>query len=141
MIKPLHIKIEARSPVAIYEQVKLAIKLAVFSGYLAEGDQLASIRDLSLQLKINPNTILKVYSQLEGEGFITSRQGSGFYVKLDPTKVRKGKYQVFEDLSAEYVHKALELRYTADDILKLIRQKYLSGGPSKSTKEPPYASG
>ena len=141
MIKPLHIKIEARSPVPIYEQIKLAIKLAVFSGYLAGGDQLASIRDLSLQLKINPNTILKVYSQLEGEGFITSRQGSGYYVNLDPTKVHKEKYEVFEDLSAEYVHKALGLGYTADDILKLVKQKYLSGGPSKSTKETPYASG
>jgi GntR family transcriptional regulator len=141
MIKPLQINIDARSPIPIYEQVKLAIKLAVFSGYLAEGDQLASIRDLSLHLKVNPNTIIKVYSQLEGEGFITSRQGSGYYVKFDTTKVQKEKYEVFEDLSAEYVHKALGLGYTVDDIVTLVQQKYFFGRPNKRTKEPPHASG
>jgi GntR family transcriptional regulator len=141
MIKPLHIHIDARSPVPIYEQVKLAIKLAIFSGYLTEGDQLSSIRDLSLQLKINPNTIVKIYGQLEKEGFITSRQGSGYYFKLDPTRVQKGKYRVFEDLSAEYVHKALGLGYTADDILRLVRQKYLFRSPNEGAKEPSHGSG
>ena len=141
MIKPLHINIDAKSPIPIYEQVKFAIKLAVFLGYLAEGDQITSIRDLSLQLKINPNTIIKVYNQLEAEGFVTSRQGSGYYVKLDPTKLHKGKYEVFEELSAEYVHKALGLGYTVDDILKLVHQKYRFSNPNKNTKEPPYASG
>ena len=140
MIKPLIIAIDAKSPLPIYEQVKFAIKLAIFSGYLAEGDQLTSIRDLSVQLKINPNTIIKVYGQLEEEGFITSRQGSGYYVKLDPTKVHREKYEVFEDLSAEYVHKALGLGYTVDDILKLVQQKYQNRYGHKTNKEPPHAS-
>jgi GntR family transcriptional regulator len=140
MIKPLIIDIDAKSPLPIYEQVKFAIKLAIFSGYLAEGDQLTSIRDLSVQLKINPNTIIKVYGQLEEEGFITSRQGSGYYVKIDPTKVHREKYEVFEELSAEYVHKALGLGYTVDDILKLVQQKYRSRNRSEDPKEPPHAS-
>jgi GntR family transcriptional regulator len=140
MIKPLHFNIDAKSPIPIYEQVKFAIKLAVFSGYLADGDQLTSIRDLSVQLKINPNTIIKVYNQLEAEGFITSRHGSGYYVKLDPTKVYKERYEVFEELSAEYVHKALGLGYVTDDILKLIQQKYRFYDRNKALKEPPYDS-
>lgn len=140
MIKPLIIDIDAKSPLPIYEQVKFAVKLAIFSGYLTEGDQLTSIRDFSVQLKINPNTIIKVYGQLEEEGFITSRQGSGYYVKLDPTKVHKEKYEVFEDLSAEYVHQAIGLGYTVDDILKLIEQKYLVLNPNKNTREPRNAS-
>lgn len=140
MIKPLIININAKSPLPIYEQVKFAIKLAIFSGYLAEGDQLTSIRDLSVQLKINPNTIIKVYGQLEEEGFITSRQGSGYYVKIDPTKVHKEKYEVFEELSVEYVHKALGLGYTVDDILKLVQQKYRSRNRNEDPKEPPHAS-
>lgn len=141
MIKPLQINIDAKSPVPIYEQVKLGIKLAVFSDQLIEGDQLTSIRDLSAQLKINPNTIIKVYSQLEAEGFITSRQGSGFYVKLDLRKVHKEKAEAFEELSDEYFHKALGLGYTVDDILKLFQQKSLFHRPNKSAKEPPHVSG
>jgi GntR family transcriptional regulator len=140
MIKPLIINIDAKSPIPIYEQVKFAIKLAIFSRYLVEGDQLTSIRDLSAQLKINPNTIIKVYGQLEEEGFITSRQGSGYYVKIDPIKVHKEKYEVFEKLSAEYVHKALGLGYTVEDILKLVQQKYGSRNWHEDPKEPPHAS-
>ncbi len=137
MSKPLYFNIDAKSPIPIYEQVKFAIKLAMFSGYLVDGDQLTSIRDLSLQLKINPNTIIKVYNQLETEGFITSRHGSGYYVKLDPAKVHKEKYEVFEELCAEYVHKALGLGYTTEDILKLIRQKYRSYDKNRTIKEAP----
>jgi GntR family transcriptional regulator len=140
MIKPLQFSVDAKSPIPIYEQVKFAFKLAVFSSYLVDGDQLTSIRDLSVQLKINPNTIIKVYNHLETEGFITSRHGSGYYVKLDPTKVHKQKYEVFEKLSAEYVHKALGLGYTADDILKLVQQKYLFYSRNKDPREPPHAS-
>ena len=140
MIKPLQFNVDARSPIPIYEQVKFAIKLAVFSGYLGDGDQLTSIRDLSVQLKVNPNTIIKVYNQLEAEGFITSRHGSGYYVKLDQTKVHKKKYEVFEELSAEYVHKVLGLGYATDDILKLIQQKYRIYDRNKALKEPPHDS-
>jgi GntR family transcriptional regulator len=140
MIKPLHFNIDAKSPIPIYEQVKFAIKLAVFSGYLVDGDQLTSIRDLSVQLKINPNTIIKVYNQLEAEGFITSRHGSGYYVKLDLTKVHKEKYEVFEELSAEYIHKALGLGYATEDILKLIHQKYNFYDRNKAFKEPTHDS-
>jgi len=140
MIKPLHIDIEAKSPIPIYEQVKFGIKLAIFSGDLAEGDQLTSIRDLSLQLKINPNTIIKVYSQLEDEGFIISRQGAGYYVKLDSTKIYKEKYGVFIELTGEYVHRALRLGYAVDDILSLIQQKYQSRRPPRDEKESPHDS-
>jgi GntR family transcriptional regulator len=139
VIKPLHINIDAKSALPIYEQVKFAIKLAVFSGYLAEGDQLTSIRDLSLQLKINPNTILKVYSQLETEGFISPRQGSGHYVKVDPARVRKEKYSIFEELCDEYVLKATGLGYTVDELLKVIQRKYQTCG-QRDDKEPPNAS-
>jgi GntR family transcriptional regulator len=137
MIKPLHFNIDAKSPIPIYEQVKFGIKLAMLSGYLVEGDQLTSIRDLSLQLKINPNTIIKAYNQLETEGFINSRHGSGYYVKLDPTKVHSEKYEVFEELSDEYIHKVLGLGYSTDDILKLIRQKYRFYDKNRAIKEAP----
>lgn len=140
MIKPLHIDLDAKSPIPIYEQVKFGIKVAIFSGDLAEGDRLTSIRDLSLQLKINPNTIIKAYSQLEDEGFIISRQGAGYYVKLDSARVHKEKYGVLIELTAEYVHRALGLGYAADDILNLIQHKYRSRRPPGDEKESPHDS-
>lgn len=95
------IKIDAKSALPVYEQVKRAIKLTILSGHLNTGDQLTSIRELSQKLKINPNTILKVYYQLEVEGFIVSRPGAGYFVKVDYRKTQKEKREIFEELTSE----------------------------------------
>ncbi|MCJ7565373.1 MAG: GntR family transcriptional regulator, partial [Candidatus Aminicenantes bacterium] len=62
--KTLNFKVDAKSAIPTYEQIIRAIKLAIISGYLEEGDQLMSLRELALKLTVNPNTIIKVYDQL-----------------------------------------------------------------------------
>jgi len=57
------IVIEARSPVPVYEQIKQGIKLLIMSGQLQPGDKLLPIRELAGKLKVNANTIVKVYYQ------------------------------------------------------------------------------
>ena len=78
-IKPLDFEIDARSAIPVYEQVKQEIKLLIMSNYLEEGDQLVPIRELATRLQINPNTIVKVYYQLDVEGYIYSLPGSGYF--------------------------------------------------------------
>ena len=121
--KALHIKIDPKSPVPTYEQIKQAIKMAILSGQLEEGDQLLSLREMALKLNVNPNTIIKVYYQLEMEGFIYSRPGAGYYVKLDPAKIQAGKHDFFQSITGEYVSKALQLGYSIQDIINKISNK------------------
>ena len=109
--KVLNIKIDPKAALPTYEQIKQAIKLAILSGKLEEGDQLTSLRELALKLKVNPNTIIKVYYQLEVEGYIYSRPGAGYFVKLDPNKIKKDKRTLFQDITKEYVFKAHQLGY------------------------------
>lgn len=111
------IKIDPKSALPVYEQVKRAIKLAILSGRLEEGDQLTSIRELALKLQINPNTIIKVYYQLEVEGFVNSRPGAGYYVKLDRKKIQKEKREIFREITGEYVSKAMDLGYSFKEIV------------------------
>jgi GntR family transcriptional regulator len=118
-----NIKIEAKSALPVYEQVKRAIKLAILSGRLEQGDQLMSIRELALKLQINPNTIIKVYYQLEVEGFVNSRPGAGYYVKFDRKKMQRGKWEIFEKVTGDYVSKALDLGYSFEDIVSEISKK------------------
>ena len=59
----------------IYEQIKEQVKAAVYTGELAEGDMLPSIRQLARDLKISVITTTRAYSDLEQEGFIASVQG------------------------------------------------------------------
>lgn len=116
-IKLLSFKIEAKSAVPVYEQVKQGIKLAVISGYLEQGDQVMSIRELAARLKIHPNTIAKVYYQLEVEGFIYSRPGSGYFVKIDRRKIQREKQELFKKVTKDYVSKAMNLGYSLADMI------------------------
>ena len=88
LMKPLNISLDNKSAVPVYEQVKQAIRWSILSGYLEAGDQLPSLRELATMLHINPNTIVKVYFQLEVEGFVSSRAGSGFFVLQGQKKSR-----------------------------------------------------
>ncbi len=117
------IKVDAKSALPVYEQVKRAIKLAILSGRLEEGDQLMSIRELAMKLQVNPNTIIKVYYQLEVEGFVNSRPGAGYYVKFDRKKMQRGKWEIFEKVTGDYVSKALDLGYSFEDIVSEISKK------------------
>jgi GntR family transcriptional regulator len=116
-IKHLSLEVEAKSAVPVYEQVKQGIKLAIISGYLEQGDQVMSIRELATNLKIHPNTIAKVYYQMEVEGFIFSKPGTGYFVKVDRRKIRKEKQGLFERVTKDYVAKAMNLGYSLADMI------------------------
>ena len=61
-------------------QLKEQIKKAVASNLLKEGEQLLSVRELALKLTINPNTVARVYQELEREGIIETARGLGSFV-------------------------------------------------------------
>lgn len=67
--------------IPIYEQIKEQIKTAIYSGELAEGEMLPSIRQLARDLKISVITTTRAYNDLEQEGFIANVQGKGCFVK------------------------------------------------------------
>lgn len=134
-IKILDFKVEAKSAVPVYEQVKQAVKLAIISGYLEENDQLMSIRELGAKLNIHPNTISKVYYQLEVEGFIYPRQGTGYFVKVDPEKFKKEKYELFKKVTVEYISKATRLGYSPEEMLEELKMIVAEITPVKQSSK------
>ena len=76
----MHIILSNSSPLPIYEQIKDQIKAQILSGTLEEDELLPSLRQLARDLKISVLTTTRAYNELEQEGFITSRQGKGFYI-------------------------------------------------------------
>ncbi|CAM3187797.1 GntR family transcriptional regulator [Paenibacillus taichungensis] len=73
-------ELDVRSRKAIYEQLVDKIKEMIVYGVLQPDEQLPSVRTLSGQLTVNPNTIQKAYRELEREGYIYSLQGKGSFV-------------------------------------------------------------
>ena len=70
----------------IYEQIETEFKRQIVSGVMAEGEKLPSVRELSVQLSINPNTIQRAYRELEAEGYIYTVSGKGSFVSDRPKK-------------------------------------------------------
>src|SRR6266478_9816790 len=84
--------------VPIYLQLMEQVKHAIETGALRPGDQLPGIRPLAEELVINPNTVAKAYSELEHEGLIELRHGSGSYVLAShKTKSRAEKVRVAQE--------------------------------------------
>jgi GntR family transcriptional regulator len=74
-------EIDPRSPTPLYDQIAMRIRVAVAAGDLRAGDPLPSVRQLAGRLRVNPATVVQAYRQLETDGFVEMRQGSGTFVR------------------------------------------------------------
>src|SRR5690348_3439959 len=93
-------KIEPNSPMPIYAQLVEEVRRSVAAGHLRPDDQLPTVRQLAVDLQINPNTVARAYADLERAGVIATRQGKGTFV-LNPEAAGAGVRD--EDRLAEVV--------------------------------------
>lgn len=78
--------IDAKHPTPLYHQLERSIKFAIVTGKLRIGDQLPTVRQLAVDLRINANTVAKVYLELERAGVLQTRRGVGTFVQERPTE-------------------------------------------------------
>ena len=74
------IYIDCKDGKSLHEQIETGFKELIINGILKENEQLPSVRELSISLTVNPNTVQKAYKQLENDGYIYSIKGKGNYV-------------------------------------------------------------
>src|SRR3954463_12416264 len=91
--------INLHDPLPLYAQLERGIKQAIASGRLAVGQQLPTVRQLAVDLKINANTVARVYAELEGQGILASRRGVGTFVKPPPGAASSTGIRRAEELS------------------------------------------
>jgi len=72
--------INSADPTPLHAQLERSIRAAIASGRLKPGDQLPTVRQLAVELRINANTVAKVYSQLERAGAVGTRRGVGTFI-------------------------------------------------------------
>src|SRR4051794_11529051 len=75
------LNISAGDPMPLYAQLERAIKFAIATGKLRIGEQLPTVRQLAVLLKINANTVAKVYAELERTGIVETRRGVGTFIR------------------------------------------------------------
>ena len=93
----------------IYEQIVSSIEDLAVRGVLEPDGQLPSVRQLAVELSINPNTIQRAYSQLEKTGVIYSVKGKGNFVAADPKRLREEKMEQILQEMEKLLRQALAL--------------------------------
>jgi GntR family transcriptional regulator len=126
-----------RPGVSLYEQVVYAAKKAVISGQLRPGDPFPSVRTLSKELKINPNTAHKVVMHLVTAGLIETRPGIGTVVAVLPESSAKERTQLLGNEIEQLVVEAKKLGIGLDDMIDSISTHWKRlGGRDGSSVEP-----
>jgi len=114
----------------IYVQLKDQILHSIETGALSPGAQLPGIRNLAESLVINPNTVVRVYHELEQEGAIEVRHGLGAFVaNRRGSKSRMGNMMIARDLVDEFLEKLRELNLEDSEIRRLFEAGLMSQEP------------
>ena len=115
------LQIDHHSGVPIYRQVIDQVRHQIMASQLKEGDQLTPVRDLSVELKVNPMTISKAYSLLEAQGLVERRRGIGLFVAgLPQDRKRQTKVQILESVVGRAVTAAMQFDIPEDQVLTLV---------------------
>jgi GntR family transcriptional regulator len=115
-------RLNASSGVPLYLQLMEQVKHAVETGALREGDQLPTIRKLAEELVMNPNTVVRAYRELEHEGVLELRHGSGAFIR-EPAEGRSrliGKAQMVVGAAIE---RMLTLGLTDDELRRVFENE------------------
>jgi GntR family transcriptional regulator len=87
------VTIDPHDATPIYAQLERALRAAIAAGRLTAGDRLPTVRELAVELRINANTVARVYAGLEQDGVLETRRGVGSFVRATPSQARsKGEH-------------------------------------------------
>jgi GntR family transcriptional regulator len=125
----LQLQLDPHDPAPIYAKLDRTIRFAIASGRLLPGQQLPTVRRLAVDLRINANTVAKVYLALERDGVVETKRGVGTFI-LPPRKeslhIAKRKEHL-RTLTEKYLHDAAALGFSPAVVLEYLRNRTEEG--------------
>jgi GntR family transcriptional regulator len=121
----LSFNIDTSHPTPLYHQLERAIRFAIATGKLGIGDQLPTVRQLAVDLRINANTVAKVYLELERAGVVETRRGVGTFVKalLHGAAHEKDREHELRELEDHFLAQAAHLGVPPKDAVDHLRDR------------------
>jgi GntR family transcriptional regulator len=116
--------VSLRAGIPIYEQVVYAVTKAVVSGQLRGGDEFPSVRVLSQELRINPNTAHKIVAALIDDGLLEVRPGIGTIVASHPRTVEPARRLEIDNQAERLVVESKRIGLGLQDVLASIRRHW-----------------
>lgn len=114
------IHLDFHDPRPMYEQVVEQFEMLIARGALAADERIPSVRQLSVQLSLNPNTVQKAYSELLSRGEIYSVRGKGNFVSSDQTGIRNKKLEQIRGEMLALLRQAKEFGASTEQLQALL---------------------
>ncbi len=127
---PFRFRLDLHSGVPVYRQIVDQVRGGVASGALTVGDQLPTVRQLAVDLSINPNTVVRAYRELEFGGLLETHQGTGTFISAQ--KIRGGREERARQLARiveDAVARAGAAGFTVEELIEQLRE--LAPEPSR----------
>jgi GntR family transcriptional regulator len=116
--------LDTKSGVPFYRQIIEQVKFGIARGDLDPGQQLPTMRQLAVELSINPNTVIRAYRELEFEGLLDTQQGSGTYVTQKSPEIDSLERQrMLDQILTDMLARASSYGFTIEDVLEGLRRR------------------
>ena len=113
--------IDVKDSRPIYEQVVDRFKLLILKGVIGQDEKLPSVRNLAVELSVNPNTIQRAYGELERQGYIYTVKGKGNFASGSDNLIDKYKEEIYKQLR-EICETAISIGMTQEELVSGIRE-------------------
>jgi len=107
----------------IYLQIMDIIKMDIVIGKLKLNDKLPSVREMAINLKVNPNTLQRSYQELERLGIVYTQRGTGTFVSHDNNMVDHLKQEMAKEVIDSFILRMKSLGFTANEIIKYVSKE------------------
>ncbi len=100
----------------IYEQIAEMIKKRIIRGELTAGDKLPSVREMAIEVNVNPNTVQRTYRELETMDIVESKRGQGTFVTEDTEVIASIREEMKKEILMNFTKQMFEMGYTKEEI-------------------------
>ena len=118
------LRIDSTNGVPLYLQIAKEVKHSIAIGSLKPGEQIPSVREIALQITVNPNTVAKAYRELEARGIVETRRGTGTFVSETITDVtQEERQEIIGGLMDKAIDEARHLQMSEDEMTDLLMER------------------
>jgi GntR family transcriptional regulator len=130
--KPFQFALDLRSGVPVYRQIIDQVTGGMAAGALAAGDQLPTVRQLAVDLEINPNTVIRAYRELEIRGVLETHQGTGTFIGRQKVECDDAERQRrLHQLASEFAARVGSSGFTLEEVLEALDDMQRESGKKR----------
>ena len=120
---PFRFRLDLHSGVPVYRQIIDQVTGGIAAGALTSGDQLPTVRQLAVDLSINPNTVIRAYRELEIRDVLDTQQGTGTFISQQkPARDNATRQRRLQQLAGEFVARAGAEGFTVEELLERLER-------------------